>query len=981
MRNKSKTLLGCIKLTTTVILLVGSQSALAQNTPEETKDSIQNQVHEIDEVVVIGYGTTKKKSVTGAVTSVKMKDLSAAANSNFAQALAGQAAGVTVMQSSGQPGAGINLRIRTNASNASGGVLYIVDGVVINDSAYDPSGNGNARSGLNFINPNDIETIDILKDASATAIYGARAAGGVVLITTKRGKLGKPTVQYDFSNSFQESIDWYTLLDTKDYMLQRNKILYEKWMYDNRQGVYATVPGKPTVSVYTPKYTDDQINKQAMLPSAIDAILRTGITEQHNISVAGAADKTRYLVSGNYFNQKGVLRGTDYRRYSVRMSLDQDLSSKIKVGANVVLTNELAKNGNIGTGQNETSGMIGAAFYHPANLPFKDENGNWIINPDYKNTPNPLSFLDVKDNTKSSRIMTSGYAEWKIISGLTAKALFSYTQDSRKRSYYQPKSFLFGARSEGSAGISQDSNETIQYDYTLNYAKTFGGKHNVNILIGHTYQLVDRNGFSAYNSKFPVEDFGYNDLDLGNAEKPTASSYADPYRIWKSYFARVTYEFDKKYVLSGTYRRDGASHFGPNAKWANFVGASGAWIISEEEFLKDSQTINLLKLRVGYGEVGNASFSGAYSYYSSGYNFNFGGINNTGVRLSTLGNPDLTWETQGESNAGLDFGLFKNRVSGSFDYYIRTFSNLLTSTPLPMDKQLGSIADNAGKTRSKGFEFNIKTLNIDTPDFTWSTNINFTHFNSHWVERSPASLKTLAKYIGLKDPFLVRYGYLSDGIYNPNTMTAPSWMPGILPGEVIIKDIDGYDANGNLMGKPDGKITSADMRIIMKNSETAPNTTFGIGNEFRYKNFDLSIFAYGAFMKKFNQDYAGNVNGHAKIGLFGWNLLDKTKDRWSYDNQTGKYPQALSGPYQNQGASSDFWVEDASFLRVRDITLGYTITNDMIKNQNVFNKVRIYVSAQNPFIITKYKGIDPELQNYYSYPIVKSIIMGANITF
>ena len=277
-------------------------------------------------------------------------------------------------------------------------------------------------------------------------------------------------------------------------MLQRNKILYEKWMYDNRQGVYATVPGKPTVSVYTPKYTDDQINKQAMMPNAIDAIMRTGFTEQHNISVAGAADKTRYLVSGNYFNQKGVLRGTDYRRYSVRMSIDQDLSSKIKVGANVVLTNELAKNGNIGTGQNEASGMIGAAFYHPANLPFKDADGNWIINPDYQNTPNPLSFLDVKDNTKSSRLMTSGYAEWKIISGLTAKALFSYTQDSRKRSYYYPKSFLFGAKKGGDAGISQDSNETIQYDYTLNYTKTFGGKHNINLLVGHTYQLIDRNG-------------------------------------------------------------------------------------------------------------------------------------------------------------------------------------------------------------------------------------------------------------------------------------------------------------------------------------------------------------------------------------------------------------------------------------------------------------------------------------------------------
>ena len=275
----------------------------------------------------------------------------------------------------------------------------------------------------------------------------------------------------------------------------------------------------------------------------------------------------------------------------------------------------------------------------------------------------------------------------------------------------------------------------------------------------------------------------------------------------------------------------------------------------------------------------------------------------------------------------------------------------------------------------------IKTINIDTKQFTWSTTVNFTHFNSKWVERSEATLKTLAKYVGLQDPFGATYGYLSDGIYNPDKMAAPSWMPGILSGEVIIKDIDGYDANGNLMGKPNGKITSDDMRIIMKNSSTAPNTTFGIGNEFRYKNFDLSIFAYGVFLKKFNQDYLNNVNGHAKIGLFGWNLLDITKDRWSYDNTDAKYPQALSGPYQSQGGSSDFWVESANYLRIRDITIGYTLTSDMLGDQNVFNKIRIYASAQNPFIITKYRGIDPELQNFYSYPIVKSFILGANITF
>lgn len=949
----------------------------------------------LNEVVVVGYGTQQRKNVTGSVASVKMSEVNTATSTNFTQALAGRAAGVNVVQTTGQPGAGVSVQIRSNASFASEGPLYVVDGVIVNDNAGEPEtntrygGSGVNRSPLNFLNPNDIETIDILKDASATAIYGARAAGGVVLITTKKGKSGSPSLQYDVSHAFQQSLPYYDILGTRDYMEQRNKILREKWMLDNKIAPYGNVDPS-TVTPFVPKYTAQQIAEQAEQPSAIDAIMRKGFTQQHNISMSGTANKTRYYVSGNYLDQEGVLKHSDYRRYSGKLSLEQGIGEKVKAGVNVIATGSQAENGSIGAGVYENSGMIGAAFYHPPTIPFQDEQGNYPINPDYQNTPNPLSFLTITDNTKASRLLTSGFAEWIILPGLTARGSLAYDQSITKRSTYFPRTFLYGARAEGQAGIFESNATSKLTEYTLSYVKDLPGNSRLNAVAGHSYQLTDKDGLTAGNDHFPTDNFLYYNIGLGTALRPTVGSYRNSTRVWKSYFARAIYELKGKYIFTASVRRDGASHFAKNKKWGTFPGVSAAWILSEENFLQAVPAISFLKLRTGYGAVGNSNIgSSAFTYFANNSPYVIGGVNLPGVRLAQIANPNLTWETQTELNAGLDFGFLKDRISGSFDYFSRRFTNLLSNVPLPTDFPVSSFASNAGTTKSTGWEISLQTKNILQPNgLSWNTTLNFSHYKNQWVERSAASLKSLAKYVDPKGNFNAQYGYLSDGIYNPASgMKAPDWMPGILPGEIIIKDLNGYDGNGNLTGKPDGQLSTADMVQLHTNNDPTgngrpvPNFSFGMNNQFTYGNFDLSIYMYGLIQKKFNSDLSNTTDVYAKLGAFGWNVLSVSKDRWAYDNTNGTMPTGLNTAYGGYASSSDFWVEDASFLRCRDITLGYRLPAGLLQRQNTVKTARVFVNVQNPFIITGYKGIDPELQNFYAYPMTKSFTIGASIGF
>lgn len=943
----------------------------------------------LNEVVVIGYGTEKKKAVNGAVSSIKASDLNVETNSNFIQALAGRAPGLLALQSTGQPGADVNVQIRSNPSFASSGVLYVVDGVPINNAAGDPGNNwqyggagGVDRSPLNFINPNDIESIVILKDASAASIYGAQAGAGVILITTKRGKGDKPRLEYGFSQAFQKQAKFYDLLGTKDYMNGQNNILQEAWLRNNSIAPYGTTdPG--SVTAFIPEFTQQQIDTTQIQPSAVKAISRTGFVQQHNLSLSGTSGKTRYFISGNYFDQQGVIRGTDYTRYNGRVNLDQAISSKIRVGVNITTSNSSADNQAINTDHDQSEGIIFAAIDWPANLPFKDADGNYTSNPRSGFVPNPLSYLAITDKTADKRLLTNGYGEWEIIPGLKAKANFSYDESTETRSIYYPNDFLYGARANGLAtiGVSNSNNKLLEY--TLAYSHDISKNQNINTVAGYSYQVTNYDGVSLRNNDFLTDAFLYNNIGAGTAPRPTVGSYRSE-QVWASYFARAIYSLNDKYFLSASIRRDGSSVFAQNKKYGYFPSFSAGWIVSQESFFKGiSPVINYLKLRAAYGATGNSNIGGsAFAYYSTGYNYVFNNTQNTGVALSQIANPNLTWETAREINLGLDYQIVNGRISGTFDYFNKTIVNLLSFVPLTTDFPVSSVAANAGETRSKGWEIGLQSKNIvrqAQTGFEWNTEVTLSHFYSSWVKRAPDVLKTLAPYINPTGQFDdgALYAFISDGIYKGKG-TAPAAQPGLIPGGIIMKDFNGYDANGKLTGKPDGQISSADIRYL---GSSVPKLSFGFNNTFNFNNFDLSIYMYGITGGlKYNSDYA-QAFGLEANAAFGYNTLSIAKQAWSSKNPSSNWPTGLNSGGSDAQGNSSFWYEKDNFVRCRDITLGYRFPTQLIQKQHIFNGLRLSVDVQNPFIITNYKGIDPELQSFVAYPLTKSIVVGVNASF
>lgn len=957
--------------------------------------NMKKSTNSLTDVVVIGYGAVKQKELTGAVTTVKGKDLNIGATTSFQAALQGKAAGVQVMQATGQPGAGIKVQIRSNPSFANAGVLYVIDGVPVNDAAdqpisgakYGPSddkGKGGVdKSPLNFINPNDIASIEFLKDASAASIYGARAGAGVVLITTKKGSNGKPKLEYSGTYGGQQVDKMYPVYGAADYMEQRNLFKEEMWYRDNKIAPYYGTVDKSSVNPYVPIYSQVQIDSARLFnEKATDAITRSGYMQQHNISMSGGNGKTTYYASGNYFDQKGVIIGTDYKRYNGRLSLDQVVSDKIKIGANIIVSNAAANNTFTG-GQNENGGIVTSAIYWAPVQPLQLADGSYPVSPYYPNIPNPLSYGTVTDLTTNNRVLTSAYGEWTIIPGLKANARFSYDNSTAKRSSYLPRTFYYGAQVNGSASIAESGAKSQLAEYTLTYNKELSPKHNISAVAGYSWQKSIWDGFNAANQGFLSDVSQYYNLGSGQAIKPQVGSNKSE-TVWASYFARAIYTFKGNITLQASIRRDGSSVFADNKKWGYFPGVSAGWVLSDEPFLRSVAPISFLKVRAGYGETGNSSFGAAatrlYGTALSPY-FGMGNVN-SGLVLTRDANPNLTWETAGELNGGIDFGFLNNRISGSFDYYSKTIRNLITFIQYPTGFIINGVYGNAGKTRSTGYEIALNTKNIiahTNGGFTWSTQLNFAHYLNYWVQRSAAALSVLQPYeipTGKGALFNPIFGYETVGIYKGDK-NAPAQMPGMLPGGLIIKDIHGYDGNGSLTG-PDGKITAAD-RTYLANGD--PKYNFGIGNTFSFKNFDLNIFMSGLVQKKWSPYQSGRIT-EGSTGAFGFNAMPISSERWSFKNPNGDFPTSLTdgtySQFQNEGS---YWLVNASFLRCRNITLGYSLPSKVLDKQHFFSSVRLSFDVQNPFTITKYPGLDPELDPSNLYPLVKSYLFGINVSF
>ncbi|MBO9727884.1 MAG: TonB-dependent receptor [Chitinophaga sp.] len=985
-----------------LVTSVGFEPKEIPYTGQTTIDvTLKKSTSSLTDVVVIGYGTVTKKNLTGAVTTVKGKDLDVSTTTTFQSALQGKAAGVQVTQATGQPGAGVKVQIRSNPSNADGGVLYVVDGIPVNDAADQPQLSGNVggskygiggvdKSPLNFINPNDIASIEILKDASAASIYGARAGSGVVLITTKKGTSGKPRVDYTGSYGIQRVDKMYPVYGAADYMNQRNLLKEEMWYRDNKLAPYYGTVDPSTVSPFSPIYSKGQIDSaRNNTEKATDAITRAGFTTQHNLSISGGNGKTTYFASGNYFDQKGVIIGTDYKRYNGRLSLDQVVSDKIKVGANIILSNSSANN-TITGGANENGGIITSAIYWAPVQPLQKADGSYPLNPYYSNIPNPLSYGTVTDLTVTNRALSSAYAEWTIIPDLKANARFSLDNSNSKRSSYFPTTFSYGAKVNGSAGISESDAKVKLVEYTLSYNKTLSPKHSISAVAGYSYQKTDWEGFNAANQNFLSDISQYYSLQSGQALSPSVGS-SKSQTTWASYFARAIYVFKGNVTLQASIRRDGSSVFAQNIKWGNFPGVSAGWVISDESFLQNLKALSYLKLRAGYGETGNSYFgktgtvsemAAAFALYNSSLSPYFGtGTVNSALVLKRAANPNLTWETAGEFNAGLDFAFFNNRLSGSVDYFNKNIRNLIYFVPYPSGFIIDGVYSNSGQTRSTGYEIALQSRNIVSPNgFNWSTSVNFSHYLNYWVKRSPEMQARLDRWeapTGKNALYNGAYGYESTGLYKGDKASIPSYMPGMLPGGLIIKDIHGFDANGNLTS-PDGAISAADKTLL---GNLDPRFNFGIGNTFSYKGFDLTIFMSGLVQKKWSPYLSGRVQ-ESTTNSFGFNAMPVSSSRWSFQNPTGNFPTSLTdGSYSQYQNAASYWFIDASFLRCRNITLGYALPAKMLSKQHTFSAVRFSFDVQNPFTITKYPGLDPELNPDNLYPLVKSYVFGVNVSF
>ena len=953
---------------------VGNQTNLSITMKEDAEA--------LDELVVVGYGTMKKSDLTGAISQIKSDDLPQTANMSLGQMMSGKAPGMQVSMTSSQPGGGVWVQIRGNAAGGAGnnGPLYVIDGYPISTDNMEP-GSGNQytsgdKSPLNNLNPSDIESIEVLKDASATSIYGARAANGVVLITTKRGKNGqKPTVQYSGSISYQKRAKQIDMLNGPDYMRETNRVLYEDYLADNHIAPYGDTDPS-SVSPFSPRYSDSDI-ANAQTTDWLGAVERDGMITQHNLSLRGGTDKNQYYISGNYYDQKGVIKTNGIKRYSGRFNFDQKLGKYIKAGVNFNVSSVNSDNVPLGSAGNENAGVIRAAMNSTPIYPIYDENGDYTLNPQQPYLANAVSLLEIQDESITNQMLGNFYLTVTPVEGLDIKMNAGFQQEKGERNTYLPKTTLYGLKADGQASKSYASRNSKLFDITATYNKTFGGKHTLSAMAGYSYQHFFNSGFNAGNSKFITDAFTWNNLGAGEYSRPSVGSYGGE-EVLASVFGRVSYNYADRYLATVTMRGDASSKFAENHKWGYFPSIALAWRMINEDFMKEQEVISDLKWRVSLGQTGNSNIgTNSLALYSTGYTYCFGNTSNVGVAQSQLANPNLKWETTTEWNVGLDFGFFNNRISGSMEFFTRRVSDLLDYKQLMSYHPISSVMSNIGVKGSKGFELGINTRNLEG-EFKWSSDFVFSLYRDRWIERSPQWKKAI--YEHEDDMLNARYLYISDGLVQPEDMNPDGTckiphMPNAKPGMIKYKDLHGRDENGNLTDGPDGILDDADMEYL----GTATSKFYlGFGNTFEWKGFDLNIFFYGYFGRQLANpaysDWYLNKSWFLKDGV---NMAEAVKDRWTHDNPNGKYPTSIMNPYER---SSDFWLENANFLRCKNITLGYTFPK--LKGlDKIISNLRVYGDVQNPFVITKYSGVDPETDSMAAYPTQLTVSFGVDVTF
>lgn len=941
----------------------------------------------LEDIVVVGYGTTRRRDLTGAVGKVSIEDLQKAPVASFEDALAGRVAGVQVSSIDGQPGDAPAITIRgANSITQDNSPLYVVDGFPIEGFT------------ANTINPSEIESIEVLKDASATAIYGARGANGVIIVNTKKGKAGPPVISFQSWVGVSENIRKIEMMSPYEF------VKYQSELNPSYGAIYLQ-DGRDLDYYKTAKATDWQ-----------DAIFKTAISNNNSISISGGNDKTKYAISGSVFSQDGIVVNSGFKRYQGRISIDQTINSRMKIGitANYAQTKtngQVVRNSENSSATSYT--MYSAWGYRPVSANAEVDLIEELIDPEIDNSfdyrINPVINLKNIHNLRlASALNVNAYLEYKVLKNLIFRTTAGINNnDSRQEVFYNSRTSAgstqtaVGATNGPNGSIRHGQSNSWLNENTLTYDKTFNKIHSVKILGGFTVQRADMqsDGYSA--SQVPNESLGIAGLEEGILKSATSSV---SYNTLASFLSRINYDYKSKYLLTLNFRADGSSKFPAHNRWGYFPSASGAWIFSDEPFLKSSNTISHGKLRVGYGVVGNnrvsdfgylsqilLNFASGAGNTRTGYSFN--NTYHNGSAPWNLGNSQLRWETTGQFNAGLDVNLFKDRISFVVDYYQKQTYDLLLNATLAPTTGFRKAFKNIGKVSNSGIEFTLNTRNVVKKDFSWNSSFNIS-FNRNKIIELNEDEPSLTTGLGWnanfaqEHPYIAKpgmpiamfYGYIWDGVYQLEDFIsypdgsyalkngiAATGVPK--PGYIKYRDING-----------DGLINARDRTII---GNPNPIHVGGFNNNIKYKNFDLNVFfqwSYGNDILNANRiDFEGQTS-RGQLNMFATYV-----DRWSFENTDAKnYIAGGGGP----AAYSDRIIEDGSFLRLKTVQLAYNIPYNFLKRYKV-RGVKFYVSAQNLVTWTRYSGLDPEVStshsaltpgfDYSPYPKPRLVTVGINL--
>ncbi len=930
---------------------------------------LQSDTKMLEEVVVVGYGAMKKSNITGAVETVKADQLPKAASASIGNMLRGRAAGMEITQNSATPGGSLNISIRGGLSGAR--PLIVIDGVPQVHSNTLGSGTGYSGAekdtGLANLNPNDIATVDILKDASAASIYGSDASGGVILITTKRGRSGRPDVTYSGSAAVQYIKDAPEFMNARDFMTEQNKVFEEL--------------GRGAEARYDQKLIDSFVGNGT---DWMDEVTRLGILNEHNVSMSAGTDNTKYLLSVSYMDHQGIAKNNSMNRITGRINVDQNLGKKVTLGVSATFAQLKYKDVPLGDARQDNSALIYSAMTFNPTVPVYDLQGNFSDNPDRPNIyPNPVSLLDITDNTRTRDLFVSGYLEYRPIEGLSIKATAGTNMRDTQHDQYIPTTTKKGFNMGGQASKQNGYNQMNLVNVIANYSKVFAGKHDFSAMAGYEFKTQSWEGMGIVANNFPYDGALMNNIGTSEQEKPYISSYKGGDQM-ASVIARINYAFDERYVITVNARLDGSSNFSKEHQWGLFPGVSLAWRMNKENWLENVGWLSELKFRAGAGQTGNAgSLTGIYSYYNVAQgSFAPGSSLVNGIGLAKIGNDKLKWETLTDYNIGIDFGFFNSRLYGTIDLYQRMRNDVIMTKSLMSYHEVKTIDYNSAVAyRSRGIDVSLHSVNIDTRDFTWSTDINFSFYRNHTVNRDPDFIPE--PYQDYVETWGNVYGYATSGLVTAeNAFTAHLAKSGA--GAVNYLDQYGYqyDEAGEKMrdeegryirvAGADGVLDAADI-VVLRNSTPIP---FSINNTFRWKNWDANIYLYGSLNGwKINDVKYQSVYGIADL-VYGVNALTSVKDRWSPGNPEGTLPGVAEATSGVDPRSSDFFLEKAWYLRLDNISIGYSFPVKKIRS------IRLYAAARNIAVLTPYKGMDPETGNGIgAYPNQGSVAIGLDVKF